>query len=117
MTRFFNVFTFSKTTVLLSLMVLAGIIGMVFVYAKPVVGASTVTVTPWFSPEYASKNGKDTVNNMGQFSFCALAYHWENTGGDKDSASCRVTLVGGNQWTLSTQTRQDANVVCQAVCF
>lgn len=76
-------------------------------------------VTPWFSPEVSVDNGDDMMINLGspgQFSFCALAKHKENTGGDKDRAECSVKL-SGTQWVLWAITRSDADATCGAICF
>ena len=73
----------------------------------------------FIEPICEEKNGDDKtclIGTPGQYSFCALAYHWENTGGGGDDASCRVSRVG-NQWQIRAQTGTDANVKCQAVCF
>ncbi|TAN61062.1 hypothetical protein EPN16_03990 [bacterium] len=76
-------------------------------------------VNPWVSPKCEANNGGDRICTLGipgQFSFCALAYHRENTGGDKDRASCGVELLG-SQWNLAATTIGDANVDCRAICF
>lgn len=73
-------------------------------------------VTHWFSAVLEDNGGSNEVLNLGTHQFCALAYHWENTGGGGDDASCEVSAVG-NQWTLTAHQGTDANVKCRAVCF
>lgn len=79
-------------------------------------GGGLGNVTPWLSPELSDSGGSNEVLDLGTHQFCALAYHWENTGGGGDDASCRITFVG-NRWTLTAHQGTDANVICQAVCF
>lgn len=82
-------------------------------------GSEPGAVNHWLSPTCSEKNGDKKIcllGTPGQFSFCALAYHKENTGGDDDKASCEVDLLGV-QWILNAKTWGDANVDCRAICF